>query len=740
MAESQVVAEQALKKLKEQLTCAICLDTFKDPKLLQCFHVYCKDCLRRLVVQDDRGRISLRCPTCRQSTLLPSASTVSDLQPAFHIHNLFEIQKAVEKVKDPQKLQCDKCKTPRQATSYCRNCGEFICDICNTVHKDWDAFSKHEVVSLEQLESKIKQLDSLKKLTLYCSLHEGKALDLYCETCDELICLHCTIKKHKDHQYDLVGDMFKKHEAEITGALKRIQRQQKIVNSTLKQVNEQSQKLSDQRVAIKANMEQQTQKLYELLEVRKTELIGQLDEQMEVKMKHLASQKDQLEMTLAQLDSCLSFASESLRVGNKGEVIKMRSSIMKQVKELSSDLKLDASSPYEVANLKFIASPELTQACQEFGRLVQQKTSPEKCYAEGRGLVVAELGEKATAVLYIIGHDGMPYIEPVGEAVTCELVSDVSGEKIACSVKQQTVYGFDYEISYQPTSQGRYKLHVIVEGEHINESPFSVTVIRKLGTPIKIIDDLKRPWGVVIDQKGNAIVVENGKCCVSVISSTGENLLSFGNDFIGWDPIGVAVGDDGNILVSDASKRKIFIFTSNGKYKTSTVSVQFDRLYGLAIHPHTKEVCVANRYYHRVEILHPDMTFNHSFNCQSTDSGKFNFPWDVAFDSSGNMYVVDTWNRCIQVFSTTREFVRQFGQRELGFPSSISIDSGDNIVYVTDDHRHCVSIFTCEGEFLTSFGEYGKEPGQFSLPRGVAVDKNGVVYVSDHKNNRLQLF
>ena len=109
MAESQTVAKQALKKLEDQLTCAICLDAFKDPKLLQCFHVYCKDCLQRLVVTDRQGQLSLCCPTCQQSTLLPPATGVSGLQPAFHIHHLFEIQDAIKKVKDSQKLQCEKC-------------------------------------------------------------------------------------------------------------------------------------------------------------------------------------------------------------------------------------------------------------------------------------------------------------------------------------------------------------------------------------------------------------------------------------------------------------------------------------------------------------------------------------------------------------------------------------------------------------------------------------------------------
>ena len=37
--------KEALKKLEEQLNCPICLDTYTDPKLLQCNHVFCRKCL-----------------------------------------------------------------------------------------------------------------------------------------------------------------------------------------------------------------------------------------------------------------------------------------------------------------------------------------------------------------------------------------------------------------------------------------------------------------------------------------------------------------------------------------------------------------------------------------------------------------------------------------------------------------------------------------------------------------------
>ena len=46
----------------------------------------------------------------------------------------------------------------------------------------------------------------------------------------------------------------------------------------------------------------------------------------------------------------------------------------------------------------------------------------------------------------------------------------------------------------------------------------------------------------------------------------------------------------------------------------------------------------------------------------------------------------------------------------------------------------------CEGKFLTSFGTRGTGPEQFTDPYGIAVDKNGVVYVTDDRNDRLQSF
>ncbi len=79
----------ASKTSREQLCCLVCLETYTDPKLLHCNHVFCQKCLVNLVVQDQQGELSLPCPSCMQVTSLP-ASGVAGLKAASHTSHLLD--------------------------------------------------------------------------------------------------------------------------------------------------------------------------------------------------------------------------------------------------------------------------------------------------------------------------------------------------------------------------------------------------------------------------------------------------------------------------------------------------------------------------------------------------------------------------------------------------------------------------------------------------------------------------
>ena len=103
--------------------------------------------------------------------------------------------------------------------------------------------------------------------------------------------------------------------------------------------------------------------IYDILEARKADLDSQVDQLANQKLKNLAAQKDEVETVQTQLASCLSFVRESLRTGSQGEVMKMKETVMNQIKP-------DMLPPCESANVRFKASRELLKACQQFGRIM----------------------------------------------------------------------------------------------------------------------------------------------------------------------------------------------------------------------------------------------------------------------------------------------------------------------------------------------------------------------------------
>jgi DNA-binding beta-propeller fold protein YncE len=67
--------------------------------------------------------------------------------------------------------------------------------------------------------------------------------------------------------------------------------------------------------------------------------------------------------------------------------------------------------------------------------------------------------------------------------------------------------------------------------------------------------------------------------------------------------------------------------------------------------------------------------------------------------------------------------------------------SPEGHIIVSDGYGNSrIHCFTAEGKFIRSFGEPGNGPGQFCLPHGVAVDCNGIIYVADRENSRIQVF
>ena len=702
------MADKVLQDVEDQLNCSICLDTYTDPKLLQCYHIYCKKCLVKLVVRDQQGgQLTLTCPICRHATPVP-ANGVAGLQPAFQINHLLEV---VEKHK----------KAAADSSA-----------IAN-VERDSTSLTPHD------------------KTKACCPEHGGKEVELYCETCGEPICVKCALKggKHHSHDYEELDKAFERYKVEISASLEPMEKQLTTINKALAQLDTRCGEISNQQAAIEADIHNTFRIIHSILDARKTELIGRLHQITQRKLKDLAVQKDQIETTLARISSCLGFMRNSLK-SNKAEVLKMKTNTSKQVKELTTTFPPDMLKPNTEADMIFSALADISVACQKYGQVsASGSPDPSQCYANGKGLEVAAVGEISTVVLHTIDFKGQPCQEPVVSS-EIELVSELIGTRTRGIFKRRGQS--QYNISYHPTIKGRHQLHIKLGGQHIRGSPFTLIVnspVKKLGTPIKTLSGVKDPYGVAVNQRGEVAVADFRVNCVSVFSSSGNKIRSFGTRGSGQGqfkhPYGVAFCGNDYILVTDRDNHRVQKFTAEGQFLASagtkgTGPLHFNQPDGIAFNASNNKVYVTDGNHH-VQVLNSDLTYSSTLGTPGNDKGQFEYPRGIACDSTGKVYVADSENNRIQVFTAEMKFLRMFGTRgtgrgELECPTDVAIDS-NNMVYVCENGNDRVSMFTSEGVFVTSFGTRGKEPGQFLELYRIAADNSGVVYVCDE---RIQLF
>ena len=124
-----------------------------------------------------------------------------------------------------------------------------------------------------------------------------------------------------------------------------------------------SKEISDQQTIIKDNIYANFSQLQQIIDIRKTELINQLDKM------NLAHEREQIEILLAQLLSCLHFVRKSLRPDDEENVLMMKANTVEQARELTTSFQKIVLMPSVKADIIFSASADVTAVCQNYGEV-----------------------------------------------------------------------------------------------------------------------------------------------------------------------------------------------------------------------------------------------------------------------------------------------------------------------------------------------------------------------------------
>jgi DNA-binding beta-propeller fold protein YncE len=257
---------------------------------------------------------------------------------------------------------------------------------------------------------------------------------------------------------------------------------------------------------------------------------------------------------------------------------------------------------------------------------------------------------------------------------------------------------------------------------------------------------LMRPRGMTVDRSGRLLIADPEQRMVHVVD-VGSRRYSYLEPGPFASPVGVAVGRDDTIYVTDSVRRRVFVYGKDGKRRGTLGVVNGEPLFirptGIAVRP-DGEVIVVDTIGCNVTTIGPDGGVIRVTGRRGTGEGEFNYPTDVALGRDGRLFVVDSMNARVQVFGKDGTFERQFGRRgngtgDMDKPKGIAVDS-DGHVYVAEAMHDVVQVFDQDGRLLLVVGGSGQGAGQFSLPSGVYVDAADRLYVADALNARVQVF
>jgi predicted membrane-bound mannosyltransferase/DNA-binding beta-propeller fold protein YncE len=262
------------------------------------------------------------------------------------------------------------------------------------------------------------------------------------------------------------------------------------------------------------------------------------------------------------------------------------------------------------------------------------------------------------------------------------------------------------------------------------------------------------PQGIDVAADGSIFVADSLNHRIQKFDPNGQFITSFGGPGessqpgLFREPWAVAAAPDGSIYVADTWNHRMQHFNADGAYlngwgvegntggqATGDPGVFFGPR-GIAVDKDGR-VLVSDTGNKRVQIFDGAGAFVDQFGGSGLQAGQLDEPVGIDTDEFGNIAVADTWNGRVQTFNAqgipiaSWEIDGWLDKEKVGKPY-VAMDQQGR-VYVADQAGLRILVFGRDGGYLGSFGQYsnGSDNRGFGLPSGIAVDRDGYIYVVD---------
>ncbi|XP_067948165.1 B-box type zinc finger protein ncl-1-like [Watersipora subatra] len=698
-------------------TCPECLQEYKLPRVLNCLHVFCEDCLKPLLKEDN-----LSCPMCGMNTEVDS---VEELPLDYVIANSLDM-KGIEGMN----MSCTSCKAKEKAISRCSDCAQFLCPNCVTAHQFMRCFENHKVVSFED----ITKGDGLPiHRPIICYQHsEEQLMKNFCNSCEILICNDCMLLDHQGHDIERCSSV---HGRELE-SMKTLVEHSKV---KVEQCDESSTKLQQSLTDLETQHDdaksliQETFQSYKAsLEQRQESLLAQLEVIHKQQELAVLEKYNEVNKTVDKIEHGSAFVQRIIEKSDCLEFLALKK-VMNQY--LSSLVNLPLSGAVSV-DIRFVTDKEVFEKAvtDSFGHFKLRDENVLKNQQQQQQLQQIRQAERqasranlASEVKY---NTSPPLLMPSGSFSDMSRLPPVSSvsnmdspliQPIGMENDMLNAYhlptsdalGYPDQFGLKNTSGGLNFIGEHVSGNHGHSKPQSPTMgsdsgigIESTGSPGTQAHSNPPQASYSVSDIGKFTRAHSTTGQMfhdQSISRAGANILSpspdqdlrnsmFSPTSMGSrmsNPAGISALE--SVLAQRRESGSLNLATGSGNnsgFTSPTPNMQYQPQFPLR----GKMSAMQIRY---------------KFGALGPSKGQFNSPHGFCMGFEEDIVVADTNNHRIQVFDKSGEFKYQFGipgreEGQLWYPRKVAVMRGASRYVICDrgNERSRMQIFSKNGHFV----------------------------------------
>ncbi|MCX8095737.1 MAG: stalk domain-containing protein [Caldisericia bacterium] len=261
---------------------------------------------------------------------------------------------------------------------------------------------------------------------------------------------------------------------------------------------------------------------------------------------------------------------------------------------------------------------------------------------------------------------------------------------------------------------------------------------------IKKINIDGRPSDVFVDDSDKIYISDYYNIKIYVYKDFGNTKLKefkINTDaywFFNKAPISIFITKEYNIIYTVPWENRVDVISQDGNFIRSYGEPLKD---GLFLYPNSLTISNDEKIYIVDNMNNSISIFDNNKNFIKKINYAFEHPNGISIDDNGNIYTISKYIGEISSFDKNLNFrfkIENFNNDSFLFPQNIFVYRGK--IYVVDSYNDRIVIFSSDGNFIKTFGKYGKGLYEFDYPISIFIDNYENIFIIDNGNKRILIY